>query len=56
MIHHLTLLLNNVSGSRLNSYLMEVEYNNGMVTASNNSQILNRTAKRAAVPDSNYYS
>jgi hypothetical protein len=47
-------LLNNVSGSRLNSYLMEVEYNNGMVTASNNSQILNRTAQRAAVPDSNY--
>jgi hypothetical protein len=33
---------------------MEVEYNNGMVTASNNSQILNRTAQRAAVPDSNY--
>jgi hypothetical protein len=47
-------LLNNVSGSRLNSYLMEVEYNNGIVTASNNPQILNRTAKRAAVPDSNY--
>ena len=47
-------LLNNVSGSRLNSYLMKVEYNNGIVTASNNPQILDRTAQRAAVPDSNY--
>ena len=47
-------LLNNVSSSRLNSYLMKVEYNNGIVTASNNPQILDRTAQRAAVPDSNY--
>jgi hypothetical protein len=47
-------ILNNVSGSRLNSYLMKVEYNNGIVTASNNPQILDRTAQRAAVPDSNY--
>ena len=47
-------LLNNVSGSRLNSYLMKVEYDNGLVTASNLPQILNRTAQRAAVPDSNY--
>ena len=47
-------LLNNVSGSRLNSYLMKVEYNGGIVTASNNPQILDRTAQRAAVPDSNY--
>jgi hypothetical protein len=49
-------LLNNVSGSRLNSYLMKVEYEKGIVTASNNSQILNRTAQRAATPDSNYTS
>jgi hypothetical protein len=49
-------LLNNVSGSRLNSYLMKVEYEKGIVTASNNSQILDRTAQRAAVPDSNYTS
>ena len=33
---------------------MKVEYNNGIVTASNNPQILDRTAQRAAVPDSNY--
>jgi hypothetical protein len=49
-------LLNNVSGSRLNSYLMKVEYDNGLVTASNLPQILDRTAQRAAVPDSNYTS
>jgi len=49
-------LLNNVSGSRLNSYLMKVEYEKGIVTASNNLQILDRTAQQAAVPDSNYTS
>jgi hypothetical protein len=49
-------LLNNVSGSRLNSYLMKVEYEKGIITASNNPQILNRTAQRAATPDSNYTS
>ena len=47
-------ILNNVSSSRLNSYLMKVEYNDGIVTASNSPQILDRTAQRAAVPDSNY--
>ena len=47
-------ILNNVSSSRLNSYLMKVEYDSGMVTPSNILRILDRTAQRAAVPDSNY--
>ena len=45
---------NNINQNRQNSYLMDIEYDNGIVTASNNPQILDRTAQRAAVPDSNY--
>ena len=49
-------LLNNVSGSRLNSFSMKIEYDQGIKTPSNILQILEGSAERAETPDSNYTS
>ncbi len=45
---------NNYNQNRPNSYLMDIEYDNGMETPSNLSSILNRTATPTQTPDSNY--
>ena len=49
-------LLNNYSNQRLNTYLMDVDYNNtsGPIIPVNQELILSNSASRAAIPDSNY--
>ncbi len=47
-------LLNNYSDSRINGNLMDVDYTTGLVTPSNWQQIINYTAFKASVPESNY--
>ena len=49
-------LLNNYNNARLSTYLMNVDYNNesGPIIPVNQTQILENTAIRAAVADSNY--
>ena len=47
-------LLNNFSDARLNNRLQDVDYNFGSVTPSNWQQIIDYSASRAAVPESNY--
>jgi hypothetical protein len=47
-------LINNATESVKNTYIMNVEYNNGAVVPSNLPQILAQTAQKARVPDSNY--
>ena len=46
--------LNNFNDNRSNSYIMNIEYENGITTPSNLDLILNRTAEHAQTPDSNY--
>ena len=46
--------LNNFNDNRSNTYIMNVEYENGITTPSNLDLILNRTAERTQTPDSNY--
>jgi hypothetical protein len=45
---------NNYNQNRLNSYLMNIEYENGISIPSNLSLILNSTAEKTQTPDSNY--
>ena len=47
-------LLNNYSNQRPSSWLYDVDYNSGVLTPSNWSQIISRSAEKADVPDSNY--
>ena len=49
-------LLNNYSNQRLNTYLMDVDYNNisGPIIPVNQELILSNSASKASVPDSNY--
>ena len=49
-------LINNYNAQRQNSYIMNVDYNNesGPIIPVNQTQILDQTATKAAVPDSNY--
>jgi len=51
-------LLNNYNAQRDNSFIMEVDYSNvtGSILPSNINQILNNTAAKASLPDSNYTS
>ncbi len=49
-------ILNNVSSSRLNSYSMKIEYDQGIETPSNVLRIIDGNAERAETPDSNYTS
>ena len=51
-------LLNNYNTQRSNSFIMEVDYSNvtGSVIPSNINQILDNTAAKAKIPDSNYTS
>lgn len=46
--------INNFNNNRSNSYLMNIEYENGINTPSNLPLILNRTAEKTQTPDSNY--
>ena len=47
-------LLNNFSAGRKNNRLQDVDYNFGTVTPTNWQQIIDYSASRAAVPESNY--
>ena len=47
-------LLNNYSDGRLNDRLQDIDYNFGTVTPSNWQQIIEFSASRASVPESNY--
>ena len=47
---------NNFNENRANSYIMDVEYTDGISIPSNLSLILNRTAQKTQTPDSNYTS
>jgi len=47
-------LINNASSSIKNTYIMKVEYDDGEDTPSNIIPIVQRTAEKAQVPDSNY--
>ncbi len=47
-------LLNNFSAGRLNNRLQDVDYNFGTVTPTNWQRIIDYSASRAAVPESNY--
>ena len=47
-------LLNNFSDSRLNGRIQDVDYNFGTVTPSNWQQIIDYSASKASVPESNY--
>jgi len=47
-------LMNNAIESRPNSYLMEVDYNSSITTPTNIIPIIQNTANKASVPDSNY--
>ena len=47
-------VMNNVEDSRLNSYLMDVDYSRGILTPLNSASIKAGTATKAQVPDSNY--
>ena len=47
-------LLNNFSDNRINNRLQEVDYNTGTVIPSNWQQIIEYSASRASVPESNY--
>ena len=47
-------LLNNYSDSRINGWLMDVDYNTDLVTPSNWQQIIDYSASKASVPESNY--
>ncbi len=47
-------LLNNYNDSRTNGNLMDVDYTTGLVIPSNWQQIINYTATKATVPESNY--
>jgi hypothetical protein len=48
--------INNYNDNRENSYLEDIEYEDGINIPSNLSLILNRTAKKTQTPDSNYTS
>ena len=50
--------LNNYNDIRLNSYIMDVDYTNvtGSITPVNQEQLINNTAVKASLPDSNYTS
>ena len=47
---------NNYNDNRKNSFVMNVEYEDGIATPSNLSLIKNRTAEKTQTPDSNYTS
>lgn len=47
-------LINNATESVKNTYIMNVEYDNGSITPSNLNLIIAGTAQKARVPDSNY--
>lgn len=47
-------LINNYNDNRPSSYLMEVDYSENSITPVNRLAIIERTATRAQVPDSNY--
>jgi len=47
-------LLNNFSDGRLNNRLQDVDYNFGTVTPTNWQQIIDYSASRAPIPESNY--
>ncbi len=47
-------LLNNFSNGRINNRLQNVDYNSGTVVPSNWQQIIDFSASRASVPESNY--
>ena len=47
-------LLNNYSNSRINGWLQDVDYNTDLVTPSNWQQIIDYSASKASVPESNY--
>ncbi len=47
-------LLNNYNDSRINGWLMDVDYNTGILTPSNWQQIIEYSASKASVPESNY--
>ena len=51
-------LLNNYNDIRTNTFMMDVDYNNltGSITPVNQSQLLNFSATKASIPDSNYTS
>lgn len=46
--------LNNFNDNRPNTYLMNIEYEEGIAIPSNLDSILNNTAERTQTPDSNY--
>ena len=46
--------LNNFNDNRYNTYLMNIEYGNGITIPSNLEPIINNTAERTQTPDSNY--
>jgi len=48
--------LNNFNDNRQNSYIMNLEYDNGIATPSNISLVKARTAEKTQTPDSNYSS
>jgi hypothetical protein len=50
--------LNNYNDIRSNSYIMDVDYTNitGSITPVNQEQLVNKTAVKATIPDSNYTS
>ena len=47
-------LLNNYNDARTNGRLMDVDYSTGLLTPSNWQQIIDYSASRASVPESNY--
>ena len=47
-------LLNNYNDARTNRRLMDVDYSTGLLTPSNWQQIIDYSASRASVPESNY--
>ena len=47
-------LLNNYNDARINRRLMDVDYSTGLLTPSNWQQIIDYSASRASVPESNY--
>jgi hypothetical protein len=47
-------LLNNYNDSRVNGRLMDVDYTTGLVTPSNWQQLIEYSASKASVPESNY--
>jgi len=47
-------LLNNYQDGRLNLRLQDIDYNDGILTPSNFQQIIEFSASRASVPESNY--